>query len=419
MCRWKYGKGFVIILVCICVLAGMLQGIAVKPMEAYAAEKAVGEIPVGSIVLFGSYEQDNDQDGREPLEWIVLDNKDGDVLLLSRYVIDCQPYGAGRKTTWQNCDLRYWLNGDFYEAAFDEEQQENIREVRIDNGDNEYYDTPGGEDTYDKVFLLSIEEIAKYTGTKPEREARVTSYAKKCGLSIYGKNKTAYWWLRSPGDSKSSMSYVDPNGAVSVDGDRIDTGMGVRPALWVKSDQVFRQDLKNLSVGSEVIFGTYEQDNNLENGSEPLEWIVLDEEDGKALLLSRYVLDCKPYHNERKTLSWKACDLCYWLNSEFCEKAFNAEQQNQIISMQGTYGKIFLLSRDEIIKYTNTDSEQWAAIATSYAKEQGLSTSAAGYTQWWLRSHGLVSYGGSAGAGGLPVDCATVGVRPAIWITLD
>lgn len=413
MCRWKYGKEFIIILVCICLLAGMLQGIAGKPMEAYAAEKAVGEIPVGSIVLFGSYEQDNDEEnGREPLEWIVLDNKDGDVLLLSRYVIDCQSYAAGRRTTWQNCDLRYWLNGDFYEAAFDEEQQENIREIKIDNGDNEYYDTPGGEDTYDKVFLLSIEEIAKYTGTKPEREARATSYAKKCGLSIYGKNKTAYWWLRSPGDSKSSMSYVDPNGAVSVDGDRIDTGMGVRPALWVKLSQIFQQDLKNLSVGSEVIFGTYEQDNNLENGPEPLEWIVLDEEDGKALLLSRYVLG-KQYDN--------------WLNSIFYEKAFNAEQQDRIIPMQGIDDKVFLLSCDEIEMYTGTDPEQWKAKATTYAREHGLFASGDGEASWWLRSPGYrtgdaayVDKAGSVNEGGYSVaKYKFVGMRPAIWITLD
>lgn len=52
-------------------------------------------------------------------------------------------------------------------------------------------------------------------------------------------------------------------------------------------------------VGDTVIFGQYEQDGNLDNGSEPIAWQVLDVQGGKALLMSRYALDCLPFHDEK------------------------------------------------------------------------------------------------------------------------
>ena len=76
-----------------------------------------------------------------------------------------------------------------------------------------------------------------------------------------------------------------------------------------------------------VIFGAYEQDNNLKNGKEPIEWLVLDvdEDDDKVLLLSRYALENKLYHNTKEAVCWATCDLRAWLNSEFLNAAFSSE----------------------------------------------------------------------------------------------
>lgn len=198
---------------------------------------------VGSTVIFGSYEQDNNlENGPEPIEWIVLDQKEDRVLLLSRYVIDCKRYhGVHTNITWENCDLRDWLNHEFFWTAFSEKQQEQIMETEVKNSDNINYGTRGGNDTYDRVFLLSLEEVGKYTGSDQEREATATKYAQEQGVWSDEEDETAPWWLRSPGDDIYSAACVELNyfgvngfgyGARYVDRDNF----GVRPALWMKLD---------------------------------------------------------------------------------------------------------------------------------------------------------------------------------------
>ena len=63
----------------------------------------------------------------------------------------------------------------------------------------------------------------------------------------------------------------------------------------------------SVTIGDTITFGSYEQDNNLDNGSEPIEWMVLDIQDGKAFLLSRYGLDTKPYNTVEMDITWEAC----------------------------------------------------------------------------------------------------------------
>ena len=75
-------------------------------------------------------------------------------------------------------------------------------------------------------------------------------------------------------------------------------------------------------VGSIVTFGHYEQDGNLDNGQEKIEWIVLDVQKERCLLLSRYCLDTKSYHSKGKNITWKDCTLRKWLNHDFLNTAF-------------------------------------------------------------------------------------------------
>lgn len=245
MHRWIRSKLLGSFLVCVFLVAAMLSVEMENPMNTYAAEKN-REIAIGSIVTFGSYEQDNDpEDGSEPLEWIVLDQKEDRVLLLSRYVIDCKEYhSANTDITWENCDLRDWLNHEFFRTAFSEKQQEQIMETEVKNSDNEWYDTYGGNDTCDRVFLLSIEEVGKYTGSDQEREAIATKYVQEQGVWSDDGDETAYWWLRTPGYGTNSVVFVYNRGDVNTYGGGVtDYGyytlsrtVGVRPALWVKLD---------------------------------------------------------------------------------------------------------------------------------------------------------------------------------------
>ena len=75
---------------------------------------------IGDYVTFGTYEQDNNEsNGAEEIEWQVLDKKDGKVLLLSKYALDCKQYNAEWEyVTWETCTLRSWLNEEFYKTAF-------------------------------------------------------------------------------------------------------------------------------------------------------------------------------------------------------------------------------------------------------------------------------------------------------------
>ncbi|MCR4908144.1 MAG: DUF6273 domain-containing protein, partial [Lachnospiraceae bacterium] len=85
-------------------------------------------------VKFGKYP------GKKDIEWIVLDEKDGDMLLLSRYSLECMRYENDNKsTTWETSDLRKWMNGFFYNKAFSISEKKKIRTVK-----NENDDSPGG-----------------------------------------------------------------------------------------------------------------------------------------------------------------------------------------------------------------------------------------------------------------------------------
>ena len=207
------------------------------------------------------------------------------------------------------------------------------------------------------------------------------------------------------------------------------------------------------TVGNIVSFGIYEQDNNTTNGLEPIEWIVLDydEKGHKALLLSKYGLDSKPFNEYNHRLgpeSWSRCTLRNWLNGFFLQSAFIAEERSAILttsvdnsSSQGyerwntsgennTQDKVFLLSYAEMNEYLAIYSNMTQVTPTSYAIKQGAFTSSRNKTPedtvagwWWLRSPGLnknsaaiVFTDGSCNSSS--VRCEDGCVRPALWINL-
>ena len=112
-------------------------------------------------VIFGSYPQsDVSGNTKEPIEWIVLDRQGNKTLLLSKYILDCKCYNDVEKDiTWENCTLRYWLNNTFYNTVFSSSEKSYIDNTFVINNDNASYNTSGGNNTYDNVFLLSIDEV--------------------------------------------------------------------------------------------------------------------------------------------------------------------------------------------------------------------------------------------------------------------
>ena len=210
----------------------------VECLAAIEMQKTFGvwdSISIGDYVTFGTYEQDNNRsNGKEPIEWLVLDKKDNRLLVISKYGLDCQPYNTReKKITWETCSLRNWLNDSFFYAAFDEKEQPMISTVTVENSDNPSHGTKGGNDTQDKIFLLSIAEAYRYFASDHERQCKRTDYALACGVTNYDDGNT-WWWLRSSGQRSTMAAGVFPDGSITAIGDYVACGTdSVRPAMWI------------------------------------------------------------------------------------------------------------------------------------------------------------------------------------------
>ena len=203
------------------------------------------------------------------------------------------------------------------------------------------------------------------------------------------------------------------------------------------------QKIVTLAVGDYVTFGSYPQ---TEAGTDktPIEWLVLEVQDNKALLISQNVLDWQAYNNFRENV-WETCILRVWLNSVFLEKAFTTKEQDVIIETEvdnsknqgykgfttiegnSTKDHLFLLSYAELFKYLPNDSDKICNL-TDYALKNGYIKSRNGYqdngTGWWLRSslsHNRGVAGSVSNRDGVYFSDVlySFGIRPALWINLE
>ena len=188
---------------------------------------------VGDTISFGRYPQDEDG-GVKPIEWTVMKTEKNKMLLLSKYVLDAQPYNKkDEKVTWETSDIRRWLNSDFYITAFNDIEQSKIADTLVRTENNPESGTAGGNDTEDKVFLLSREEAESLFINNEERRTTATKYAEKAGVYMDDEGYSG-WWLRSPGDCSIYAAGVYYDGWVDRNGIYVDHDYdGVRPALWL------------------------------------------------------------------------------------------------------------------------------------------------------------------------------------------
>ena len=198
--------------------------------------------------------------------------------------------------------------------------------------------------------------------------------------------------------------------------------------------------VKSVNVGDTYRFGSYEQDNNKSNGQEDIEWLVLAKEGTKILVISKEALDCKPYNTSDTDVTWETCTLRKWLNNDFINAAFSADERTMIPTVtvsadknpdystnpgNATQDQVFLLSITEVNKYFSSDSARQCK-PTDYAVANGAWESDSGNCWWWLRSHGFyqnnaarVDDDGGVGGLGVNVDHVHGAVRPALWIDLN
>ena len=254
-----------------------------------------------------------------------------------------------------------------------------------------------------------------------------------------------------------TYDYADGTAVLSYPSDTNEESFDVAAAI------AQREAIKAYQPGNYVTLGTYPQGANGE--VEPIEWLVLDVQDGKALLISRYGLDAHRV-DASEYQGWDKSEIRSWLNSTFLNTAFTDKEQEGIVtttvktgnnadwvafakkegwnynSVDGgsdTQDKIFLLSLEEAMEYggyssledfSNKGTEKLQAVPTAYAVAQGAYQSSSstlngvGCCWWWLRSPGSISFSASfVGHGGsldyFSVDYTDEAVRPAFWLNLD
>jgi len=212
------------------------------------------------------------------------------------------------------------------------------------------------------------------------------------------------------------------------------------------------QEQRPWQVGDYVYFGHYEQDNNLSNGKEEIQWQVLAVEDGRALVISTYALDSVPYHDTYEGVTWEDSTLRAWMNNEFVTGAFTAQERSRIPVVtvaadpnpgystnpgNATRDQVFLLSVQEVNAYLPSNAARKCPV-TDYLLAQDVYTYGGNYGWWWLRSPGA-NTGSAAGVNcdgsvsmsgannqvdgssyeGFNVARQHAAVRPAMWIEME
>lgn len=214
-------------------------------------------------------------------------------------------------------------------------------------------------------------------------------------------------------------------------------------AYGMQQDESLRETFRNAELGDIVSFGRYEQDGDLDNGPEPIEWFVLSKKDGRLLLWSVYALDARPMNDEAEEVTWADCSLRRWLNDSFRSKAFTdaelalipkSTMKNENNTVSGAKGgrttedQIAVISYRELLEYGSANPKlvYVHAYPTEYAVMQGVDRhSEYGTCKWWMRTPGVngktACYCDMAG---IPlynsvVTNREIGVRPILWVLVD
>lgn len=186
------------------------------------------------VIIKGSkyHKTENNYFKYEPIKWRVLHYENSEAFLLADAILDSQPYHSeNEEIDWEKSSIRAWLNNEFINKAFSNEENKAINTVELINKDNSKYGTQGGKNTSDKLFLLSLSEVDE---TEESKEYGFwDKKTRKCKNDNFSE-ETYFWWLRSPGNSSHDAAGVYYYGWVFGYGyDVQEPAGGIRPALYL------------------------------------------------------------------------------------------------------------------------------------------------------------------------------------------
>ena len=208
-------------------------------------EQMIEEASIGGTILFGDYEQDGNYDnGKEMIEWIVLDEKEGSILVISKYGIEAQKYNQTSELVfWENSSLRSWLNGRFPDNAFSRERPSDVLSTTLTNlrlpvtEEEVSFDEiiPEEYETVDRLFLLNTEELEHYFPKEDDRKCEATEYSIENGVAANADN-TCNWWLRDEDFEIENTAMVVRSMDGTIDNSMYEITNAVRPLMWLKRD---------------------------------------------------------------------------------------------------------------------------------------------------------------------------------------
>ena len=327
----------------------------------------------------------------------------------------------------------------FLYAAFSGNEREAIIETDVEADVNPIYKTTSGTATRDRLFLPGISDIQAH----PDEEfwrTEWTAYAQRRN----GIPKSL-WWLRTPGGNPNSMMYVDTDGKKDDLGHYIKANaglnyLGVRPMLRIRPSLLTDQKIPDRNTQilatdlNHIVYGRYEQDDNPDNGPEPILWDILDIQGNRALLLADWMLDSHVYQllsGGYKT-TWEISPVRKLLNGPFLQGAFSEAERAKILltsnhgareesklkdpydSGNDTEDYIFLPNSEEIERFF-PEQEQRLSEPTNYAWHQHYNSSS--HPDYLLRD-GYVSNTGTVHTG-YAINGYQDFIRPMMWVEDD
>ena len=229
---------FLSLLLTSCIIFGSTSTI-VFAKEDLGTAKAI-QLGIGQIegmqadsIYLGAYQQSNDGNGgynKDSVKWQVLSNEEDKLFLFADTILDIKDYNDEKDETpdrniyWSECSLREWLNDEFINTAFSENENMAISQTvittpkfDIPNGSSQEVGSTGDEETTDKVFLLSVNDVkndayfqGEWTGGQfgSGKKSFLPSYTTDYVKGITGSEGNHYW-LRDPGKSYETGKYSE------------------------------------------------------------------------------------------------------------------------------------------------------------------------------------------------------------------